>query len=80
MGATRKDVETVYYWINNIGRELRFPFPRSEDARKELELELYPKMVGEGVHRDFAVEMSEYLEDLNPYGSIRFRFEDILDF
>ena len=80
MGATRKDIDKVYYWIKNIGRELRVPFPKTAEAREEMELELYPKMVGEGSHCDFEIEMREYLQGENPYGSIRFRFEEISDF
>ena len=79
MAATWKDAESVAYWINGIGRGMNFPFPQDPEQKKQLQRELYPKMIEQGVHSDFVKEMEDYL-DFGTFGNIRFRFSDYYEF
>jgi hypothetical protein len=79
MAATWKDAESVFYWINAIGRELNVPFPKNVEERKEMQRTLYPKIIAAAVHSDFESEMEDFL-DHGAFGDIRFRFEDYYGF
>ena len=79
MASTWKDAESVFYWLNAIGREYNFPFPKDEERRTEMYKQLYPEIIAQAVHSDFRKEMEEHLE-FGAFGSIRFRFEDYYGF
>jgi|GEM_PF-5553663 len=79
MAATWKDAESVVYWINGIGRGMNFPFPRSQEERRNLQRELYPKMIAQGIHSDFRKEMEDYLLH-GTFGNIRFRYSEFYEF
>ena len=79
MASTWKDAESVFYWINAIGKELNFPFPKNLEEKKQLYKDLYPKMIADAVHSDFECEMEKFL-DHGAFGNIRFRFEDYYGF
>ena len=79
MASTWKDAESVFYWINAIGREFNFPFPKNLEEKQQLYKDLYPKMIADAVHSDFESEMENFL-DHGAFGNIRFRFEDYYGF
>ena len=79
MASTWKDAASVFYWLNAIGREYNFPFPKDEEKRKEMYKELYPEIIAQAVHSDFRKEMEDHLE-FGAFGDIRFRFEDYYGF
>lgn len=79
MGSTWKDSASVFYWLNAIGREYNFPFPKDEEKRMKMYKELYPEIIAQAVHSDFRKEMVEYLE-FGGFGNIRFRFDDYYAF
>ncbi|MAA80426.1 MAG: hypothetical protein CL916_14315 [Deltaproteobacteria bacterium] len=79
MASTWKDAASVFYWLNAIGREYNFPFPKDEEKRKEMSKELYPEIIAQAVHADFRKEMEEYLE-FGAFGNIRFRFDEYYTF
>lgn len=79
MAATWKDAESVFYWLNAIGREYNFPYPKNEEQKQNLYMDLYPEIIEQAVHSDFRAEMTNFLES-GTFGNIRFRYEDYYGF